>query len=580
MSVAQLVPFLRRRINDFWRSAVVTVRLSVLFAFEIICFTATFSVFKILSLDLNSPDRIFALSKNLRGKSSNLNSSTNDVKWHPKVDNLVCTAAMNGAVVVWLIDNANSTRQDRIFNDHERTVNRVSWHPTEAALVLSGSQDGTMKLFDCRGKGCVASFLGKSSTVPVRDVQFSPFYTHNFVSAFDSGVVQLWDSRRASSAVSATTQAASTGPSRSWVAHQGLVLGLDWHPSDRNILATCSRDRAVKVWEMNDMNAVDESPSVGAQQNWRPKATIQTIASVGRIAWRSGGPSRRQQIGSAAALMDTKLQIWDIHRPFVPHASCLGHKDVVTSFMWCRDGDAVITGGKDGRVLLHHVSNAYHPLQHLRTCALAIDVRGQVALSFDPINRVNVDNMSPFVTNATAPASASAATMPAVPPALSDVMSTLIAEFTGAERRVPKSSPAKQLASPAKVAPAAPAPHSAHAGSAALMSAEPPAACVSLAESRPIPVRHASKPAWQWPEEELFVHFARHLQFEGAALRDICEHNASVPVFGLLHNAIFQQVVEHELLPLSLRCANKRIASIWRRCGACCANSISRPRAM
>ena len=40
---------------------------------------------------------------------------------------------------------------ERVFSDHERTVNRVNWHPQESALFLSGSQDGAVKLFVCYG---------------------------------------------------------------------------------------------------------------------------------------------------------------------------------------------------------------------------------------------------------------------------------------------------------------------------------------------------------------------------------------------------------------------------------------------
>jgi hypothetical protein len=40
------------------------------------------------------------------------------------------------------------------------------------------------------------------------------------------------------------------------------------------------------------------------------------------------------QLASAAALMDFRLQVWDIEKPFVPLASCLGHRDAVTGFAW------------------------------------------------------------------------------------------------------------------------------------------------------------------------------------------------------------------------------------------------------
>lgn len=34
-----------------------------------------------------------------------------------------------------------------VFNDHKRTVNKIQFHPFEKDILLSGSQDGTMKYF-------------------------------------------------------------------------------------------------------------------------------------------------------------------------------------------------------------------------------------------------------------------------------------------------------------------------------------------------------------------------------------------------------------------------------------------------
>ena len=33
----------------------------------------------------------------------------------------------------------------------------------------------------------------------------------------------------------------------------------------------------------------------------------------------------------------------------------MGHRDVVAGMMWVNEGVSVITGGKDGRLILHHI---------------------------------------------------------------------------------------------------------------------------------------------------------------------------------------------------------------------------------
>ena len=38
---------------------------------------------------------------------------------------------------------------DILLKEHQRTVNRVAWHPVESNQLLSGSHDGTAKLHVC-----------------------------------------------------------------------------------------------------------------------------------------------------------------------------------------------------------------------------------------------------------------------------------------------------------------------------------------------------------------------------------------------------------------------------------------------
>jgi WD40 repeat protein len=63
--------------------------------------------------------------------------------------NKIATAATNGAVVIWnvLHRDGRTQKRERVIVEHTRTVNRLTWHPSNAFNLLSGSQDGTMKLW-------------------------------------------------------------------------------------------------------------------------------------------------------------------------------------------------------------------------------------------------------------------------------------------------------------------------------------------------------------------------------------------------------------------------------------------------
>lgn len=54
---------------------------------------------------------------------------------------------------------------------------------------------------------------------------------------------------------------------------------------------------------------------------------IQTIASVSKVKWR---PNRKYHVASSSLVVDFTLNVWDYRRPYVPFASFIEHKDVVT----------------------------------------------------------------------------------------------------------------------------------------------------------------------------------------------------------------------------------------------------------
>lgn len=116
------------------------------------------NIFKIYALE----EEQFVEKLNLRvGRKPSLNFSCADVMWHQMEENLLATAATNGAVVTWNLGKPSRNKQDQLFTEHKRTVNKVCFHPTEAHMLLSGSQDGFMKCFDLRKKESVSTFSGE-----------------------------------------------------------------------------------------------------------------------------------------------------------------------------------------------------------------------------------------------------------------------------------------------------------------------------------------------------------------------------------------------------------------------------------
>ncbi|XP_071543764.1 GATOR2 complex protein WDR24-like isoform X1 [Panulirus ornatus] len=301
-------------------------------------------VFKIFSIE----DDDLVEKANLRaGKHLNLNFSCNDVVWNPVEDCVLATASTNGAVVTWNLNKSSRSKLDCVFNDHSRTVHKVSFHPSEPHLLISGSHDGFMKLFDLRRREASQTFTSNAESV--RDVQFNPHHNMTFCAVSENGNVQLWDMRRADRV------------EKQFTAHGGPIFALDWHPEVKTWIATAGRDKTIKVWDLNEIPTVCN--------------TIQTIASVGRVKWR---PNTKYHIASSALLWDCSINVWDIRRPYIPLAAFNEHKNLTTGICWRADPNNLLSVGKDCTLIHHSFQDATRPMEEVNPAALGISIYGNI----------------------------------------------------------------------------------------------------------------------------------------------------------------------------------------------------------
>ncbi|XP_031570799.1 GATOR complex protein WDR24-like [Actinia tenebrosa] len=313
------------------------------------------NVFKIISVDQDHLQEKI----NLRVGRINLNFSITDVQWHPVEDHILATAAGNGAVVIWNLNKITKQKQELVFSEHKRTVNRIKFHPVETNLLLSAGQDGNMKCFDLR-KQSVAFTCGSKNSDIIRDVEFSPFDGKLFTAACETGNVQMWDMRRTDMHY------------HQFMAHNGPIFTIDWHPEERNWIATGGRDKFVKVWDVQCKASSLFNDGLHG---------IQAITSVGRIKWR---PQRKYQIASVSLLVDFDIHIWDMRRPYIPYATFNEHKDTPTGIMWRqtgrgRDPIVLLSCSKDSTLYQHVFSDANHPVDDAPPVAISLNVNGDLS---------------------------------------------------------------------------------------------------------------------------------------------------------------------------------------------------------
>ena len=175
-------------------------------------------------------------------------SSTCDVTYCAiYIESLVVSCGSNGELHKLTVGESNISL-DFTSKFHERTINKINFHPNEPHILISGGQDGIIKLIDFRCKASGAGGEQSSLSAPaaifkhdsedkVTDIQFNPSLSmnHQFASGSENGYAFTWDMRK---------------PNKYERRFKPQVNGgvhLDWHPDEKFWLATASRDRQICV---------------------------------------------------------------------------------------------------------------------------------------------------------------------------------------------------------------------------------------------------------------------------------------------------------------------------------------------
>ncbi|KAI4119301.1 MAG: hypothetical protein LQ345_000770 [Seirophora villosa] len=286
-----------------------------------------------------------------------------DVTWsHGKYDTTIATAAANGQIVIYDI-NRPGVELARL-HEHSRQVHRVTFSPFQGSLLLSGSQDATLRLWDLRHlardesvRTCSSFHKYPGNNEGVRDARWSPTQGVEFAVGTDNGVVQRWDLRR------------PNVPLLKINAHEKTCYSVDWHPDGKH-LASGGADKNIKIW---DFSSTDRR----MKTSWQLRAPKPVFNVRWRPAiWRSDdtrpGLWDSTQLATSYDNQDPRIHIWDLRRPSVPSRE-LGRFDTASSAMLWHSGNLLWSVDVSGIFTQTNLSlvNRLSDKQSLNTVAVA-----------------------------------------------------------------------------------------------------------------------------------------------------------------------------------------------------------------
>lgn len=273
----------------------------------------------------------YAATHQSSGNASSLKHNdrlvANDVKWsHGRCSNIIATAAANGQIMVYDIKRVEV--EIARLHEHTRQVHKLGFSPLDGHTLLSGSQDGTVRVWDLRDLAreksvmtCQSRSKYQGNSDGIRDLSWSPKKgSYEFAFGTDNGTIQRWDLRDNRTPVLRVN------------AHgQKTCHSIDWHP-DGIHLVSGGADMNIKVWDFSSIDRKKkplwefQAPQAVLNVRWRP------------ASWQCGkqGPGRWQcsQIATSYDEQDPRIDIWDLRRPYVPFSTLHRHDTPATTILW------------------------------------------------------------------------------------------------------------------------------------------------------------------------------------------------------------------------------------------------------
>ncbi|KDQ52927.1 hypothetical protein JAAARDRAFT_61692 [Jaapia argillacea MUCL 33604] len=252
-----------------------------------------------------------------------------DVQWNPhpvRSEYIVSTSSEK--LLIWNLLLSGKTSIQHVLHSHYRAITDINWHNSEPDIVASTGIDSWVWAWDLRDLRPEKPIFGlcafNAGGTQVKWSRQDP----NILASSHMTEVLIWDRRKGSLPITRVK------------AHNSKIYGIDWARERPNEIVTCSLDKTIKVWDLEnkafDGNIVE------------PKMTIHTRYPV----WRARDLPFGRGLMSLPQRGETALEMYAHSNTQIPVEVFEGHTDVVKEFVWRRGGESggefqLITWSKD-----------------------------------------------------------------------------------------------------------------------------------------------------------------------------------------------------------------------------------------
>ncbi|ESR39783.1 WD-40 repeat-containing protein MSI4 [Citrus sinensis] len=201
-----------------------------------------------------------------RGKYLGHEDTVEDVQFCPSSAQEFCSVGDDSCLILWDA-RSGSTPAVKVEKAHNADIHCVDWNPHDVNLILTGSADNSIHMFDRRkltsdGVGSpIHKFEGHSAAVLC--VQWSPDKSSVFGSSAEDGILNIWDHEKIGEKQDYGELKVPNYPPGLFFRHAGhrdKVVDFHWNASDPWTIVSVSDDGestggggTLQIWRMIDL---------------------------------------------------------------------------------------------------------------------------------------------------------------------------------------------------------------------------------------------------------------------------------------------------------------------------------------
>jgi periodic tryptophan protein 1 len=129
----------------------------------------------------------------------------------------------------------------KTITEHKDKVQIVRWNKMEDNVLITGSYDKTMKLFDVRSDTSATTI---ETSAEVESIDWSSVNKYLFLASYDNGMIDLYDIRKFDTIVS-------------YQAHKKAATNVSFSNKQDGLFCSVGLDSHVKVWDSVNIKSVD-----------------------------------------------------------------------------------------------------------------------------------------------------------------------------------------------------------------------------------------------------------------------------------------------------------------------------------